>query len=118
MKTIGVYGSLKEGSYNHNASEMVRVGTSEITGAMDLMAGAYPRLYPKGYMPEKETTHVLELYTVSEDYYNRLDRMEKGAGYQEHTMSFDGHPDVTVWLMNPAYEIDMECYITSYPAKQ
>lgn len=122
MKTIGVYGSLKAGCYNHNAEEMTRVGDAEIMGAMDLFASSYPRLYPMGYMPEKETVHPLEIYEVSDEYFKRLDAMERGAGYQQHeiivhTASTFELP-VTVWLMNPAYEIDMEQYITSYPPKK
>ncbi len=120
-KTIGVYGTLKKGHYNYerfNMDEEAKpVGTTEITGAMDLFAASYPRLYPEGTYPEVETVHTLELYEIPEKMFNQMDSMERGAGYQAHEIpvrieGFEGV--VTVWLMNPLYEIDMECYIKGF----
>ncbi len=118
MKIIGTYGSLKKGCYNHTRFAMDKsakyLGSTKIIGAMDLMMGSYPRLYPEGYYKEKETSHDLEVYEITDSLFGVLDEMEHGAGYQQHTVDFSGTP-VIVWLMNPAYEIDMENYIKSYP---
>ncbi len=118
MKVIGTYGSLKKGCYNYERFEMGArsnfLGESKIRGAMDLFAGSYPRLYPEGTYPDLEATHALEIYEIPDDLYKQFDMMEKGAGYQPHTIKALDR-EVTVWLMNPAYEIDMEFHISHYP---
>ncbi len=120
MKIIGTYGSLKKGCYNYQRFEMDKnakyLGATKITGAMDLMAGMYPRLYPKGYMESHETEHDLEIYEISDNLCSQLGAMEAGAGYLAHKIEWEGK-EVIVWLMNPEYEIDMEAYIESYPPK-
>lgn len=118
MKTIGVYGSLKKGCYNFerfNMGEDRHIGNSTIRGAMDLMARSYPRLYPIGTYPEHESDHVLEIYEISDEKFARLDMMERGAGYQQHVIACGELGDAIVWLMNPDYPLDLECFIEKYP---
>ena len=76
MINIAVYGSLKKGRYNHGILEGAELlGKSTVKGQLYSM-GAYPALVRQG-----ENKYEVELYSVSEEVFNPIDRMELGAGY-------------------------------------
>lgn len=78
MKTIAVYGSLKKGRYNHSfLSEMKMIGTTTVKGTL-YRVSSYPALVDEG-----ENEYDAEVYEVDEYIYERIKRMEIGAGYKE-----------------------------------
>lgn len=118
MKLIGVYGTLKAGQYNHirfGLQNCIRQADSTIRGAMDLYAYSYPRLYADGLYPQYEQNHVLEVYEAYETLYNRLDTMERGAGYYTHTESLEDGRSVDIWLMDPKHPFIPSYAIKSFP---
>jgi len=98
--TVGVYGSLKRGKYNHarfGLSEYEHVKDTTIRGAMYSL-GSYPKLYKQGLVDGTyERDHVLEVYRVPIRVYEMLNSMEIGAGYVESVVNVDGE-NVIVWL--------------------
>lgn len=78
MKTIAVYGSLKKGRYNHSfLSEMKMIGTTTVKGTL-YRVSSYPALVDEG-----ENEYDAEVYEVDDYIYERIKRMEIGAGYKE-----------------------------------
>ena len=85
MKTIAVYGSLKSGHYNNPiimSGKMIKKDT--IRGTMYSL-GSYPALLDSG-----NDEHEVELWEIDEDVYNRVSRMESGAGYITVQVDFSG----------------------------
>lgn len=117
MHIIAVYGSLKRGKYNHREG-MKHVGDSSIRGSM-FMCYSYPHLYPENRcVPEQVIEYPVELYEVDEDMFNRLDRMERVAGYLGEVLSFtltDGTvKEATIWFKTGEAKDSTLPYITSY----
>lgn len=119
MKKIGVYGSLKKGSYNYDRfrlSEQNFIGTSEIVGAMYLIGNSYPALAPKG--SDLDLIHPLEVYEIEDGLFNVLDGMERGAGYEAHEMTVtidkEEH-NIVVWLAGESIAVGDYNYIVKYP---
>lgn len=84
MKTIAVYGSLKEGRHNNpmlGKSELL--GKTKLTGDLYSM-GTYPALLDEGL-----DTHDAEVYTVDEEVYLNVMGMELGAGYVEKVVDVE-----------------------------
>ena len=78
MQKIATYGSLKRGFFNHNRmGEQTYLGNTVIMGYMTLVYDAYPQLY----LCEDGDTHEVEVFEVSDEAFQGLDMMEKGAGY-------------------------------------
>jgi gamma-glutamylcyclotransferase (GGCT)/AIG2-like uncharacterized protein YtfP len=80
MKTIFVYGSLRQGHYNHRIIE-----NAEFLGQFTMYdwemysLGSYPTIVKgEGYV-------VVEAYEVSDEQYERVRSMELGAGYKQAT---------------------------------
>ena len=100
MQKIAVYGSLKQGAYNHSRFDIGKpVGYGTVVGAMYLMA-SYPHLFREGVKPtDLERTHEVEIYEIEDDVYESIYYMELGAGYQCVDENIDGH-DVKVFYSN------------------
>lgn len=100
MKYIFVYGSLRRGHYNHtrigldNAVFVKETRTQPNYTLVDL--GAYPALLAVG-----NTSVVGEIYHVDDELFERIDRMEKGAGYYASVIALDDFGGTTGWLMAP-----------------
>ncbi len=81
MKNMFVYGSLKKGFFNHSLisenprNRFIRKGFIE--GYKLYLLWSYP-----GIKPSSNADKVyVELYSLSDEVFERIDRMEKGAGY-------------------------------------
>lgn len=78
MKTIVVYGSLKNERYNHYLLEGCKlIGIVKVKGTLYKM-GSYPALLEEG-----DIEYDAEVYEVPEDVYDRVQAMELGSGYRE-----------------------------------
>lgn len=84
-KVIAVYGSLKEGKYNHEhyLHGVDKLGDGIIHGTMYSL-GSYPALVKGGNDP-----HDVEFYEVDDSLYSRIERMEIGAGYDAIEVDFN-----------------------------
>ncbi len=77
LKKIAVYGSLKKGKYNHSILESSKfLGKTQVTGTLYTL-GAYPALCGSG-----NNKYEAEVYEVSDEVFDLIDRMELGAGYK------------------------------------
>lgn len=78
MKTIAVYGSLKNGKYNHSILEGSKyLGSTKVTGTL-YRVSSYPALIEEG-----NNEYDAEVYEVSDDVFYYIHSMELGAGYKE-----------------------------------
>lgn len=84
---VGVYGSLKKGKYNHSALEDCElVGTTKVKGTLYAVS-SYPALLDEG-----DNFYDLEVYKITDPIlYQRIQRMEIGAGYIEKEVT---SPDI------------------------
>lgn len=116
MKRIAVYGSLKRGKYNHRES-MKFIGESTIRGSM-FLCYSYPHLYPEDRsLPEHVIEYPVELFEVDDEMFQSLDRMEQGAGYTGHLLTFktvDGEVEALLWFKDGHGKDSSLPYITSY----
>jgi gamma-glutamylcyclotransferase (GGCT)/AIG2-like uncharacterized protein YtfP len=82
MYYIAVYGSLKEGAYNHRAFGLGKpITKTKVKGSMYLQ-GSFPRLFKEeDSHPEHIMEYECEIYEVSAQIFVAIDRMEVGAGY-------------------------------------
>lgn len=105
MITIGVYGSLKSGFYNHERFGLDKCNRLSpdltIMGSM-FMSNGYPEMYlePYGYdgiMPPIKD-YPLEVYEVPEDLFEILDGMEVGAGYRQSWLPQLNDRRVIIWI--------------------
>jgi gamma-glutamylcyclotransferase (GGCT)/AIG2-like uncharacterized protein YtfP len=119
MKTLGVYGSLKEGCYNYERwglNKCKRLENYMITGAMRMIGNSYPALYKIGDAPsEYERIHDLELYEVPDWNFDLIESMEINAGYYPQVIHVGPHNDVIVFLMSPEIAFKPETFIEKYP---
>lgn len=84
MKTIAVYGSLKAGKYNHGILEdSLYLDTTKVSGTL-YRVSSYPALVDEG-----DNLYDAEIYEVSDNVYEWIAGMERGAGYKE--VNVDGH---------------------------
>lgn len=94
MPTIGVYGTLRNGGYNHSPSmgEPLFSGKVSIPYKM-LLPYSYPALVRDG----KVNPIYIEVYDVSDETYSWISAMESGAGYE---MSIIDTPvgKVIIWV--------------------
>ena len=113
MKTIAVYGSLKQGKHNHGMIASGKyVGRSNRTGHMYLIS-TYPAFIPA----DDGLNHHFELYEVDDDTYQRVRGMEISAGYNEETAEFEmrGSGEIVEALFYPAGEFLRNHCIESRP---
>ena len=84
---VGVYGSLKKGKYNHSAlKDCELVGTTKVKGTLYAVS-SYPALLDEG-----DNFYDLEVYKITDPIlYQRIQRMEIGAGYIEKEVT---SPDI------------------------
>jgi gamma-glutamylcyclotransferase (GGCT)/AIG2-like uncharacterized protein YtfP len=107
-KLIAVYGSLKSGHYNHYLLGEARfLGETTVRGTLYSM-GAYPALAESG---DKE--YHAEVYEVPDEEYERIRRMELGAGYIEKEKVWKGST-VTVFYVGE----NLEAYIHEAKMKE
>lgn len=98
MRKIGVYGSLKKGMYNYRKEQGEPIAHGTIRGAM-FLPYSYPHLFREAVSdPQHVKEYDVEVYEVSDDLFDSLNRMEVGAGYQAVDCQVAGH-DVVVWFM-------------------
>lgn len=100
MKKILVYGSLRKGEYNFERFEdyfpnqMNYLGTVETPGYKLYSLGSYPGIKATDDDNFMLTVDKLE---VSEECFQAIDGMEKGAGYTTNTITLpDG--DYTIYV--------------------
>lgn len=79
MNKVAVYGSLREGFSNHRILEgSKKLGTHWVPGYEMFSLGAFPGV-------RKGDTHIFtEVYEVSPNSMQRLDRLEGYNGHDEH----------------------------------
>jgi len=81
MKNVFIYGSLKKGFFNHSLisdnprNKLIRKGF--IDGYRLYSLWSYPAIKPS---INGERLYV-ELYSLTDEVFERIDRMEKSAGY-------------------------------------
>lgn len=101
---IAVYGSLKNGFYNHSrlGEDAVFKGQWHVRGHMVLIGKSYPELK----LDETGPLHALELYEVSYETFVQLNNMEVQAGYRANGMSVGGvapgtdEAIATMWIVD------------------
>jgi gamma-glutamylcyclotransferase (GGCT)/AIG2-like uncharacterized protein YtfP len=77
-KKVAVYGSLKKGKYNHPLIEgCKKIDDIFIKGTLYSL-GSYPAITLEG-----DNYFEAEVYELPDENYQRVKRMELGAGYQE-----------------------------------
>lgn len=98
MKKILVYGSLRNGMYNNSrifGSNREPIETIVMEGYDLYSLGSYPAI-KKG-----DNKVVMELLEVSEEEYERIERMELGAGYiTEYSEEYKAY----FWVYKDAYD--------------
>ena len=88
-KLILVYGSLRQGAYNHNRFKSIYKEDYDFKRSLELnnynlySLGSYP-----GIKDGKNSLKV-ELFECSEFCYNNIKAMELGAGYSERIIALD-----------------------------
>lgn len=112
MNRVAVYGSLKQGAYNHRwLGEAAFGGRSTVNGYMFLLGGCYPGLVEatdkaKDKYGEPKQFPV-EIYEVSDERYRAIKQMEEGAGYYAKDQAFPvengGVIDATVYYIYLTY---------------
>jgi len=100
MKNMFVYGSLKKGHFNHYLidenprNRFIRKGFVE--GYNLYLLWSYPGIKP-GLSSDKV---YVELYSLSEEVYDRIDKMEKSAGYTSVEVEDDEGKSGTIYVYN------------------
>lgn len=94
---IAAYGTLKKGCYNYYANEMRFLKETKLKGYDMYDLGFYPGCV------RGEGEIVVHLLEVDDFTYNRINRMERGAGYSPVLINVDEHKDVTFYL----YRLDV-----------
>lgn len=95
---IAVYGSLRENEYNYNSFKrqfgdgFIKVGQQQISGFGLYSLGSYP-----GILKEEGALLVVDLIECSQECYDRIDRMELGAGYENIIVETQKGP-ATIYL--------------------
>lgn len=83
MKRVAFYGSLRQGEYNYRPEQGEPIATGHITNAILVGGYAYPWVIPSD---KASDTVVVEVYDIDDAMFDRIDRMEKGAGYEARTV--------------------------------
>jgi|SRR5690606_26956943 len=81
MRKVAFYGSLRKGCYNyeHFKSGLTEKGQTEIPGFRLYSLGAYPCIIRSDDPNDKV---VVDLFEADEETFQRIHRMELGAGYR------------------------------------
>jgi gamma-glutamylcyclotransferase (GGCT)/AIG2-like uncharacterized protein YtfP len=108
MFKVAVYGSLKEGRYNHPIIEGAKfVGKTTVKGYMTLVYS-----YPQLFLTEDGDEHEVEVYLIDETQYSRCHSIEIGAGYVEKRVDTE-HGSCIMWVYENKDEMSGH-YITKY----
>jgi len=115
MVIIGVYGSLKEGFYNHDPymKGARKIMDTKIFGAMELINGSYPMLFEDGRYPQFDRIHDIEIYEIDDTMFEAIEYMELLSGYKMALMDVEGM-DVHVFLAPQGRAFNEKNFIESY----
>lgn len=100
MKDMFVYGSLKKGFFNHSLIEanprnkLIRKGF--VVGYNLYALWSYPGVKPAS---SKDKVFV-ELYSLSDEVFDRIDRMERVAGYTPVEVEDDAGKKGIIYIYN------------------
>lgn len=89
MRKIGVYGSLRQGMYNHDLlqdSKLIETKTVLVPFKM-VSFGMYPALIPDD---NKSHEVVFEIYEVNDDVYRSVEMLEGYPDFYQKAWSEDG----------------------------
>jgi gamma-glutamylcyclotransferase (GGCT)/AIG2-like uncharacterized protein YtfP len=93
-KLIAVYGTLRRGFYNHDRFGVLGdyLGCGMLDGFRMHDLGPFPmvRVCP-------DSKIFVEVYRITEETYNCIDRMERGSGYEAIPVTIHGSETATVW---------------------
>lgn len=101
MKKILVYGSLRKGEYNYKRFKgyfgegLNYLATTTITGYKLYDLGSYP-----GIRPEAGKELVVDVMEVSDEAYDAITGMERGAGYSVAKETVEDHGECTIYVYN------------------
>lgn len=99
MKTIAVYGSLKQGKYNHEIMK-----NSEYLGATNVVGTLYRVSSYPAIIEDGDNSYEAEVYNVGDHVYEMVRAMELGAGYKEVIKSLE--------VVSPSGEVkDTDCIV-------
>lgn len=138
MQLVACYGSLKTGHYNHGmlGEDKELLGTAPVNGVM-YSNGSYPKLYKvdrgitdlstftsneKGeikdgkvfpFTDSESRNHVVEIYRINDHAFNRINRMEEGAGYAPAELETDYGPAIIYWMPHENFD-DADTWIENY----
>lgn len=99
MKKILVYGSLRKGEYNYKRflkyypDGLNYLATTTITGYKLYDLGSYP-----GIRPQDGTELVVDVMEVSDEAYDSITGMERGAGYSVVKETVEGFGECTIYV--------------------
>lgn len=97
---ILVYGSLKQGHWNHARFSLGEPSwTGIISGFRLINLGAYPAA-----LPAPNDSILCERYTVSDEIFHFIDMMERGAGYTPLFID-----NAVLWVYRLATPDETEC---------
>ena len=89
MRKIGVYGSLRQGMYNHDLlqnSQLIETKTVSVPFKM-VSLGRYPALIPDH---ESNNDVVFEIYEIDDEIYRDVEILEGYPDYYKKAWSGDG----------------------------
>lgn len=100
MKNVFVYGSLKKGFFNHSLidenprNRLIRKGF--VTGYKLYLLWSYPGIKPAS--PEDKI--FVELYSLTDEVFERIDRLERGANYTTVKVEDDAGKEGLLYVYN------------------
>lgn len=110
VSTIFVYGTIRKGDYNHHRSlngGHEFIGEGILTGYQMYNLGSYPMITPTG-----NASHEIvgEVYKISDNDANFINRMEMGAGYYPIRVTINMKDGTTRTAIAYAMELGYEYY--------
>lgn len=122
---LAVYGSLKEGFYNHDRllAGLKPIARSTIDGAMFLVQKSYPFLVEQSIMLDKSNPHMVEIYEVDDEVYDLIYWMEVGSGYYAKVLPFTSTEEpmdtilATIYFTKEMYVDERTPWIAEYSGK-
>jgi gamma-glutamylcyclotransferase (GGCT)/AIG2-like uncharacterized protein YtfP len=95
MRKVAFYGSLRKGCYNYNhfKTGLTERGQAELSGFQLFSLGAYPCIIRSDDPADKV---VIDLFEANEETFQRIHRMELGAGYNAEVVEVNGE-DYTIY---------------------
>lgn len=114
MKTLAVYGSLKQGKYNHSmlGEDAEYLGTTTLKGIMT-MAFGYPHMFEGELIAEEDKEYEGEVYRIRNTNYLPIMQMELGAGYYESLVETE-YGEAIMYYTHPMFYTATEEVISYY----